>query len=133
MQRFLPRLPRFSSYPATRFASGGPVQFGSRWAEKVRSESNIITPDDPPTAPLPEEHEVGEGFSDFSNYVDKHEDVSTAQAVVGLGSALAFCYAIYWYSTYRASRSTPLFTKKKFPYVEQDMPTWENAAVVNEK
>lgn len=132
MQRFLPRLPRFYSYPNSRFASGGPVQFGPRWVEKVRSESNIITYDDPPSAPLSEDHEVGEGASDFSNYIDKNEDVSTVQAVVGLSSALAFCYAIYRYSASRASRSAPLYTMKEFPYVEQDMPTWENAATVNE-
>lgn len=106
------------------------MQYGERWARIVRAESNIITPDDPPTAPLPETHELGEGQSDFSNFVDKNEDVSTSQALGGLGAILAFCYGIYQYSTYRARSNTPVFKPREFPDVEKDMPTWPGASKV---
>lgn len=104
------------------------MQYGTRWSEIVRSESNITTPDDPPTQPLHEMHELGHGQADFSNFVDKNEDVSTAQALTGLGSMLLFCYGVYRYSGYRARTSTPLFTLREYPEAERDIPTWKSAS-----
>lgn len=96
----------------------------------MRSESNILTVDDPPTAPLSENHESGDGVADFSNFVDKNEDVSTGQAVTGLGSMLLLTYGIYKYATYSANKVPPLFTRREFPNAEKDFPTWSGAADV---
>lgn len=105
-------------------SGGAPTQLSARWAETIRSESNIATPDDPPSAPLHETHELGEGQSDFANYVDKYEDVSTMQAVTGLGTMLLFTFGIYKYATKRSRESTPLFTRREFPHVREDFPNW---------
>lgn len=134
MQRALSKAPWQAGRHLVLSRSGssgvGPPQFSHRWAEQVRSESNILTVDDPPTAPLPENHEAGDGIADFSNFVDKNEDVSTGQAVVGLGSMLLFSYGIYKYATYSAKKAPPLFTRREFPNVEKDFPTWPGAADV---
>lgn len=115
---------RFSTQ--IRQASG--VVWGSpRYARAIRAESNIDTAQDPPTAPLPENHEAGDGISDFSNWLDKHEDVSTVQAVTGLAGMLSFCYATYRYSIYRAENSDPTFTRREFPTVKNYLPTWDEA------
>lgn len=105
-------------------SGGAPTQLSAQWAAQMRSESNILTPDDPPTAPLPESHELGEGQADFCNYVDKYEDVSTVQAVTGLGSMLLFTYGVYKFATKQARESTPVFTRREFPHAQEDFPTW---------
>lgn len=117
---------------ALRTARAAPLRrasgwYGAKWAEAVRAESNVTTPDDPPTAPLTENHEIGDGESDFSNFLDKHPDVSTRQAVTGLGVMLGFCYGVYRLSTASAERTTPLFVPREFPTEERDFPTWANA------
>lgn len=94
----------------------------TRWVNIARAESNIVTYDDPPTAPLPESNEAGEGASDFSNYVEKHEDVSTAQALSGLGIMMASMYAIFKISTGLAQRTPAPYTPRETPYLEKDIP-----------
>ena len=104
--------------------SGSTASVSARWSNIVRSESNIDTPEDPPTKPLPEQHEVGEGVSDFSNWVEKHEDVSSAQAFGGLAFILACMYGIYSYSTSQAAKRTPRFTLREAPALENSIPTY---------
>lgn len=114
-----------------RHGSGAPVQWGPRWANYIRAESNITTPDDPPTQPLPESHEAGEGQADFSNFVDKNEDVSTSQALIGLGSMFALCFTIYRIGMNGAKTTPPKFTRREFPDFNESMPNWKNATNVN--
>lgn len=96
---------------------------GARWSTVVRSASKVTTADDPPTAPLPEQHEV-EGEADFSNWVEQHRDTSMTQALTGLGVALGLCYALFWGSTTSAKNSTPAFTRRELPQVTDDIPTF---------
>ena len=105
-----------------------PVRHGStsgwypaRWSEQVRVHAGVTTADDPPQSPLNEENEV-EGVSDFSNYFDRHEDVSTVQAVGGLGFALGLCFVLWKASTSRARNCTPVSTKREFPFLDRDLP-----------
>ncbi|PXF49744.1 hypothetical protein BWQ96_00396 [Gracilariopsis chorda] len=99
-----------------------------RWSRAVRAQSNIDTAQDPPTAPLPEQHELGEGVSDFSNWVEKHEDVSSAEAVGGFVFIMGVCYAIHQYAVNRTKSSDPTFTRREFPTVQTYLPTWKEAA-----
>lgn len=109
-----------------RYGSG--VTWNSaRWAHKVRDEARPVLPDDPPIQPLPESHEAGEGFSDFSNWTDKYEDVSTVQAVTGLAAALAICFGIGVISTTRASRLDPHFVPREFPMFDRDFPALQKS------
>lgn len=107
--------------------------YSKRWVDIVRSESNIVTVDDPPTAPLSENHEVGDGVSDFSNWIEQHNDVSDVQALTGLGTILAFCAGVFYVSTTRANNSTPLFTLREFPYVENDFKTYAGASSIRKE
>lgn len=123
MQR-LPALSRATCAMQVRFGSSGAVpQYSSRWANLIRSQSNIHTPEDPPRATLPENHEAWDGTSDFSNWVDKHEDISTVQAVTGLLSAVAVVSGIYLLAQHDRKTKTPAFTKRELPTVEADIPT----------
>lgn len=128
MQRIhaLARAQRQVMYLQRRNAGSVP-QFSARWANQVRAESNTVTPDDPPTSPLHEEHELDHGESDFSNFLDKHEDVSTRQMLTGFGFIMTVMYGIYYTSTKRASENTPMFTLREFPTVEEDNPHWKGA------
>eukprot|EP00173_Palmaria_palmata_P001470 Plantae.Rhodophyta-Palmaria_palmata.ctg18261.p1 GENE.Plantae.Rhodophyta-Palmaria_palmata.ctg18261~~Plantae.Rhodophyta-Palmaria_palmata.ctg18261.p1 ORF type:complete len:139 (+),score=16.18 Plantae.Rhodophyta-Palmaria_palmata.ctg18261:41-457(+) len=96
---------------------------GARRVRGVRRGSKATTMDDPPTKPLPEQHEV-EGEADFSNWVEPHRDTSLTQALTGLGFALGVCYAIFSVSTSSARNSTPAFTRRELPQVAADIPTF---------
>lgn len=89
----------------------------------VRAASKEVTPDDPPTEPLPETHELGEGQSDFSNWVDPGSDVSVPQALGGFGFIMGVCAAIYQISTNQSKNGAPLFTRREFPTFATDVPT----------
>lgn len=107
-----------------RNASGGVIPtFSKRWAEITRSQSNIDTPEDPPTSPLPESHEAGEGTSDFSNWVNNHEDVSLTQALSGFAFMSSIVYGIYYMSKVDRETKIPVFTLRELPTVDSDFPT----------
>jgi hypothetical protein len=93
----------------------------ARWSNMVRSQSKANTPDDPPTAPLPECHEM-EGQADFSNFLDMRPDTSLREAVTGLGLMLSMCYGLYYASTTRAEKSIPKFTLREHPTRAADNP-----------
>lgn len=100
---------------------------GARWSNIVRAASKEVTPDDPPSKPLPETHELGGGESDFSNWVDSGRDVSLPQALGGFGFMVGVCFAIYNHSTTLSKNSTPVFKKREFPGMAADIPTWAEA------
>lgn len=89
----------------------------------MRSESNIETREDPPREPLHENHEAGEGESDFSNWVDKNEDVSFGQAVTGMGLGFGFLYGVFLISRRDSRTKPPTFTLRELPTYESDFPT----------
>lgn len=66
-------------------------------------------------------------MSDFSNWVEKHEDVSSAQAIGGFVFIMSCMYGIYRLSTGLAARSTPEFTRREVPGMNQSMPTYKPA------
>lgn len=105
----------------------------ARYSNIVRSESNIDTIHDPPTAPLPEEHEAGHGPSDFSNWVERHRDVSDVQAFSGLGVMLLTCYGLWRLSQAQVAATAPLYTAREFPTVERDFPNWAGAKDVRKE
>lgn len=96
-----------------------------RWSEQTRAESGLVAIDDPPTSPLSPDHDIGDGVCDFANWFDKGTDISTSQAVLGLGTALGFCYAIYRKAVSDAANSTPQFTTREVPSSANDIPTWD--------
>lgn len=117
-------LVRLARATQARHASGSStVWYSKRWSEIVRAESNVENREDPPRAPLSDNHEVFDGESDFSNWVDKHEDVSFGQAVSGMGMAFASLYGIYLLSQRDRRTKTPTFTLREFPTYENDIPT----------
>lgn len=110
--------------PVRHGSSGGlPPMNSARWAHVVRNESNVSNPEDPPTAHLSENHEVNHGVSDFSNWVDRHDDVSLNQALTGLSVGFACMYGIYRISVWDRNRRPPLFTKREMPTTHNDIPT----------
>ncbi|CAN8065491.1 unnamed protein product [Agarophyton chilense] len=111
----------------------GSTWASSRWAETIRAQSNIDTLEDPPTRPLPEQHELGEGVSDFSNWLEKHEDVSSAEAVGGFLGIMGLCFAIHQYATSRVKNGQSTFTLREFPTVQTSMPTWNGASLVRKE
>lgn len=94
----------------------------ARWTEQTRRESGLTFVDDPPTAPLSEDHEIGAGVCDFANWFDKGEDVSTGQALGGLGFALGLSYCIYRTAVAQASAKPGEFTLREIPFLERDIP-----------
>lgn len=99
-----------------------PFTHSAEWANKMRAASNITAPDEPPTSPLPEEHEI-EGAGDFSNWVEPHNDVSLNQALIGMGSFFGFTLGLYFWS--QRCTEEPKFTLKKQPTLAVDMPIVE--------
>jgi hypothetical protein len=97
----------------------------ARWSNAVRAASKAVTMDDPPTQPLPETHELQEGECDFSNWLDRHDDVSMSQALTGLGFMLGVCYALYSGATAVARGTPPAFTLRELPHAATDMPTFK--------
>lgn len=105
-----------------------------RYARQIRAESNIETIDDPPVAPLPEEHEVGPGESDFCNYLDDHSDTSNRQIIQGLGIAggLLACVAVVSAYRYRHSerpiepRTVPFWDKEIFGLERKEPATHDD-------
>lgn len=89
----------------------------------MRGGSKAVAADDPPTAPLPEMHEV-QGEADFSNWVESHQDTSLPQALTGLGFMLGVCYTLFWGATTTAKNSTPAFKPRELPQVAKDIPTF---------
>jgi hypothetical protein len=106
-----------------------------RYARQIRAESNIQTVDEPPTAPLPEEHEVGPGESDFCNYLDDHSDSSNRQMVQGLGLATGLLALLAAVSVYRfrhserayEPRTVPFWDKEIFGEERKEPLAWEEA------
>lgn len=94
---------------------------GARWSNAVRAQSKVTAPDDPPTAPLPEHHEI-EGQCDFSNYIDRYPDVSLNQAVLSFGVAMGILYGTYQWAKHVAETGPAKFTRREFPTVESDIP-----------
>lgn len=115
---------RVSSVLSGRSARSASEWAPARWSEMVRTASKDILPDDPPTAPLHETHEMHEGLGDFSNWLDRHDDTTVPQALTGLGFMLAMCYGVYSVATSSARNSTPAFTLRELPTVEKDIPTF---------
>lgn len=114
---------RRTLFGVSRRHASGDVWYSSRWVEQTRRESGLTFADDPPTAPLSEDHDIGDAECDFGNWFDKAEDVSTAQAVVGLATALGFCFGIYKIATKQAENKPAHFTLRELPTLEADFPT----------
>ena len=91
----------------------------AEWSNKIRARSKVYTVDDPPTAPLPEEHEI-EGEADFCNYVEKHDDVSMNQVLGSL--AIAFGLMFGFYKIAPRGCPEPEFTLKEYPGMEKEIP-----------
>lgn len=107
------------------FSSGGrrhAAVNSARWTEQTRRESGLVFVDDPPTAPLSEDHEIGAGKCDFANWFDKGEDVSTGQAVSGLAFALGLSYCVYRTAVAQANSKKGEFTLREVPFLERDIP-----------
>lgn len=104
-------------------SSGAPEVYSTKWVRAVRAESNILSPEDPPRAPLSDHHDTHVGSSDFANWVERHNDVSLNEAVLGVGSGLLFFYGIYRFAAYDQKTKTPDFVKRDLPTVENDIPT----------
>lgn len=94
----------------------------AKYSNDVRAASRVVEVDEPPTAPLTENHDFGEGVCDFSNFVDKHEDTSLGSAAVGLASFFGFLTAIYWGGQAAGANTRDLFTRRELPYLDKDCP-----------
>lgn len=124
MQRTSLFLKNASRAAQVRFgSSGAPEVYSAKWVRAVRAESNIYTPEDPPTAPLSDHHDTYDGSSDFSNWVERHNDVSLNQAILGLGSGLLLLYGICRLALYDQKTKTPEFVVRDFPTLKDDIPT----------
>lgn len=104
-------------------SSGAPEVYSTKWVRAVRGESNVHSPEDPPTAPLSDHHDTHVGSSDFANWLDRHEDVSLNQALAGFGCGLLFLYGMYRLAAYDRRTKTPEFTLRDLPTVREDIPT----------
>ncbi|GAB0496289.1 hypothetical protein MMPV_007601 [Pyropia vietnamensis] len=105
--------------------SAGSISHGwmpTKYSNDVRAASRVVEVDEPPTAPLSENHDVGEGVCDFSNFVDKHQDTSLSSAAVGLASFVGFLTAVYWGGQATGASTRDLFTRREFPYLDKDFP-----------
>lgn len=122
MQRPLALL-RLSRSLQVRHGSGGPVVYSRRWVEAIRAESNIDTPQDPPTADLSPDHEVNDGTSDFSNWVNRHEDVSLTQALSGFALMGAVVFGICQLAVRDRRKKDPDFVPRDCPTIEHDFPS----------
>jgi len=94
----------------------------ARFSQDVRAGSRVVAVDEPPTAPLSESHDFGEGVCDFSNYVDAHEDTSLASAAAGLATFAAVLGGVYAAGQAHGATTPDLFTPREFPYLEKDFP-----------
>lgn len=108
-----------------RRAASGEAWMSRRWVEQTRREAGLVTIDDPPNAPLSADHDIGDGVCDFANWFDKGKDVSTSQALVGLGSALGFCLFVYKSAVGRAERTSGTFTLRETPSLANDFPSYD--------
>lgn len=93
-----------------------------KYANDVRAASRVVAVDEPPTAPLGENHDFGDGVCDFSNFVDKHEDTNVVSAAAGLASFVGLLTAVYWAGQAHAAGTRDLFTRREFPYLDKDFP-----------
>lgn len=108
---------------ATRAA--GSISHGwmpAKYSNDVRAASRVVAVDDPPTAPLSENHDFGDGVCDFSNFVDKHEDTGVGSAAAGLATFVGVLTAVYWGGQASAAGTRDLFTRREFPYLDKDFP-----------
>eukprot|EP00166_Cyanidium_caldarium_P005215 ctg_611.g331 len=110
---------RPATWLARRGVSSGPSHYREdelrRYVRQIRAESNETSWDDPPTAPLPETNELYEGASDFSNFLDRHEDMSPRQAYGGLALGMGF-FAVLGALAFQRSKA------KERPYVPREVP-----------
>ncbi|KAK4534624.1 hypothetical protein CDCA_CDCA02G0649 [Cyanidium caldarium] len=110
---------RPATWLARRGVSSGPSHYSEdelrRYVRQIRAESNETSWDDPPTAPLPETNELYEGASDFSNFLDRHEDMSPRQAYGGLALGMGF-FAVLGALAFQRSKA------KERPYVPREVP-----------
>lgn len=107
-----------------RFGSSGATEvYSTKWVRAIRGESNILTAEDPPTAPLSHDHDVNDGSSDFSNWVDRHQDVSAREALIGVSCGFAILYGMYRLAVYDRNHKTPEFTLRQHPTLNNDIPT----------
>lgn len=113
--RIQERWPLFSE----SFSSSTQHQDLIRYARQIRAMSNEFTADDPPTAPLPETHELDQGDSDFSNFLDKHYDTSDRMAWTGLAIGFGFFASVAWMAAQVNERRRP-------PYVPRNLPYWKS-------
>lgn len=115
-------LARRSMFALQRRSASGEAWMSPRWSELTRKQSGILSSDEPPTAPLSEDHDIGDGECDFANWFDKGEDISMSQAVTGLGLALGFCYSVYKISVRNADSRPGRFTLRELPTLAGDIP-----------
>jgi len=94
----------------------------ARFSQDVRAASRVVAVDEPPTAPLTESHDFGEGVCDFSNYVDAHEDTGLASAAAGLATFAAVLGGVYAAGQAHGAKTPDLFTRREFPFLEKDFP-----------
>eukprot|EP00871_Galdieria_phlegrea_P003713 jgi/Galph1/4342/GphlegSOOS_G2963.1 len=87
--------------------------------EDVRAVSGTKAPDEPPTAPLPEDHELN-GDCDFSRQLDMHEDVSDREAFI-VTSLLVLVFGGGFYLSEVVYPKERKVTPTELPYLEQDL------------
>eukprot|EP00187_Rhodella_violacea_P000542 CAMPEP_0174890440 /NCGR_PEP_ID=MMETSP0167-20121228/5593_1 /TAXON_ID=38298 /ORGANISM="Rhodella maculata, Strain CCMP736" /LENGTH=172 /DNA_ID=CAMNT_0016128239 /DNA_START=187 /DNA_END=705 /DNA_ORIENTATION=+ len=100
---------------------GGGDWMSANWSNTMRKMSNVNAVDDIPTKPLPENYDFGDGQSDFSNWLELHEDTSIGQALVGLGSFFAIMGGLYWYAGKRTETYEVYYTPREVPNYKADM------------
>uniref|UniRef100_A0A7S0ZCS3 Uncharacterized protein n=1 Tax=Timspurckia oligopyrenoides TaxID=708627 RepID=A0A7S0ZCS3_9RHOD len=109
--------------------------FSARWSRKMREDFGNTTVDDPPTGPLPEEHEL-EGYSDWSNWYDTHPDTPSIDVLYAMVLFFGPAYLIYLFSKWRGRKvfESPSFTLNCIPYDEQiDGPIAHYIAINRER
>ncbi|KAA8499143.1 hypothetical protein FVE85_6728 [Porphyridium purpureum] len=101
---------------------GGPLDgpvMSLRWSARMRELSGVKTPTEPPTAPLPIEHEI-----DFSSDLSSPYDINLVETVSGYQVVGAFVlffgsfYILHLYSKHTAMPRylDPQFTFRETPY-----------------
>lgn len=101
-------------------AGGDPLEFPEmslRWSARVRETYNVKQPTEPPTAPLPIEHDI-DGSCDFSSPFAPIETGSRFEVISAFVIFFGSFYLVHKYSEYAAVPRylDPQFTYRETPY-----------------
>mmetsp|Transcript_12366 Transcript_12366/g.21130 ORF Transcript_12366/g.21130 Transcript_12366/m.21130 type:complete len:178 (+) Transcript_12366:122-655(+) len=109
-----------ASRSAMPMRSSDPLQgpwASEKWVRAMRAQSGIDHPDDYPTKPLPFQHEI-EGQTDFSNWIDRYEDISPNQVIAGFALFFGTMTIVYQISKRQSKKEYmhPDFLLRETPY-----------------